>query len=681
MMVSVSTLTRPLQSYPQCQDCGSAGKMYRDELCGTCRNARAREATELNPVAQKAVQDMHAARSLATEYRGLNNAFRPASTSQPQVSSASQASLSLSASTIPTRRGQPPALVPFGLTPPPPITARSLSVTRTIAVIFNYVLSNKKDSRGSSLASTTRSYPHNANMEDIIQDYIDALNVDWEKRSMASLTREDVELRWTLNAQMPERNSEDGTLGHFYDVHQATDHRQMYFGSGTGTGPLKHYKGQVVQLSLLIDIARFDERTGYADAAASGAVPKRGKRGRTSPSTHDNNPVKKPRTQAPPLVSKWVPASTERQFGMPSQTAVTEVLLEFAQLHMNASGAFTASWAEQDVTIRKASIADVPFAAGKTKHVFALDIKINGQWEPHVAKRFFEVGKGPDKVTCEDNATLLELEARRLYYGRYFLEAFHERAEVTGTQDDISQGWDFSTVFLAREHLELEDSTTLKPSPASGLRDSWEELPFSEQDAGVIWMIEPRRSRQVKRWSGTMSHPTHVDKMGATLDAFVHFAYEYSKCSLVFADLQSSKGHLRPITDSAYASERARTSKGHVLFDIMTHSIASDTGIGDHGEDGISTFVSSHQCNALCTALALTEVSPDTHAATRHTQQKQHASKRVQKAIDDWSGSNSGSEPEKDDGELMPRLWKTSSSTRPETIAVDHQDPISSDED
>lgn len=57
-------------------------------------------------------------------------------------------------------------------------------------------------------------------------------------------------------------------------------------------------------------------------------------------------------------------------------------------------------------------------------------------------------------------------------------------------------------------------------------------------------MLEPRRARAVDRWSGTMAHPYHTDKRGATLDAFVHFVYEYSQFVLVFADLQSTSSSL-----------------------------------------------------------------------------------------------------------------------------------------
>jgi len=62
-----------------------------------------------------------------------------------------------------------------------------------------------------------------------------------------------------------------------------------------------------------------------------------------------------------------------------------------------------------------------------------------------------------------------------------------------------------------------------------------------------------------------------------------------------------------------------------ILFDPMSHSrqsyvhlVASlssmnwilirDSGIGDHGPDGINTFTSQHMCNHICQALKLVAI-------------------------------------------------------------------------
>jgi hypothetical protein len=79
-----------------------------------------------------------------------------------------------------------------------------------------------------------------------------------------------------------------------------------------------------------------------------------------------------------------------------------------------------------------------------------------------------------------------------------------------------------SEAFLVREIGE--------PSPASSL------LSF-EQDSAV-WLVEPRRTKAVRKYSGTLVHPSRSDKLGMTLSAFTHFVYEWSGNEIVIADMQ-----------------------------------------------------------------------------------------------------------------------------------------------
>ncbi|EJF58403.1 hypothetical protein DICSQDRAFT_66970, partial [Dichomitus squalens LYAD-421 SS1] len=125
----------------------------------------------------------------------------------------------------------------------------------------------------------------------------------------------------------------------------------------------------------------------------------------------------------------------------------------------------------------------------------------------------------------------------------------------------------------------------------------WNKTSFSKQDAGLVWLLEPERSVAMERWSGTMAHPNHADKRGATLTAFVHFAYVYSHRTLVFSDLQTSSGRLQ------------NGGRGDILFDVMTHTESGDSGIGDYGETGIKTFLADHICNDICVELGLRDIS------------------------------------------------------------------------
>ena len=68
------------------------------------------------------------------------------------------------------------------------------------------------------------------------------------------------------------------------------------------------------------------------------------------------------------------------------------------------------------------------------------------------------------------------------------------------------------------------------PSPASNLA--------LFEDDSAVWLVEPRRTTSVEKYSGTLIHPHRKDKRGATLSAFAHFVYEMSHHELVFADIQ-----------------------------------------------------------------------------------------------------------------------------------------------
>ncbi|KAK7435411.1 hypothetical protein VKT23_019673 [Stygiomarasmius scandens] len=81
----------------------------------------------------------------------------------------------------------------------------------------------------------------------------------------------------------------------------------------------------------------------------------------------------------------------------------------------------------------------------------------------------------------------------------------------------------------------------MTPSPASGVKLE-DYMKVKDQDDGYItWLLEPiRNASTTKKWSGTINHPSHTNKVGDTLHAFVHFAYQYTQNFVVFADLQTA---------------------------------------------------------------------------------------------------------------------------------------------
>jgi hypothetical protein len=73
-------------------------------------------------------------------------------------------------------------------------------------------------------------------------------------------------------------------------------------------------------------------------------------------------------------------------------------------------------------------------------------------------------------------------------------------------------------IFVTDAFLISEMGTT--PSPAS------------------VWLVEPKRTTFVVKYSGTLVHPTRRDKVGIIVTAFAHYIYEASNKELVLADIQ-----------------------------------------------------------------------------------------------------------------------------------------------
>ncbi|KAG6825290.1 hypothetical protein H0H87_009837, partial [Tephrocybe sp. NHM501043] len=49
---------------------------------------------------------------------------------------------------------------------------------------------------------------------------------------------------------------------------------------------------------------------------------------------------------------------------------------------------------------------------------------------------------------------------------------------------------------------------------------------------------------------------------------------------------------------------------GLVLFDVMTHTINGESGIGDFGIEGMVSFLKDHECLDVCCGLGLDKSMP-----------------------------------------------------------------------
>ncbi|KAJ7800434.1 kinase-like domain-containing protein, partial [Mycena olivaceomarginata] len=114
---------------------------------------------------------------------------------------------------------------------------------------------------------------------------------------------------------------------------------------------------------------------------------------------------------------------------------------------------------------------------------------------------------------------------------------------------------------------------------------------ITEDEEGLTWMVERKCPTAVTKFSGTLVHRSHrKDLRSATISAYAHFIFRFSKGSLVVADLQGTPCLVR-------------YNDGLVLFDLMTHTEDGDSGVGDFGRKGIETFVNDHMCTDLCRSL------------------------------------------------------------------------------
>lgn len=86
----------------------------------------------------------------------------------------------------------------------------------------------------------------------------------------------------------------------------------------------------------------------------------------------------------------------------------------------------------------------------------------------------------------------------------------------------------FAEAFLGEEVM-----GEVGPSPASGA----DRNDFVNNE-GPYWLVKEKHAQSMTRYSGTLCHPSHIDKTGFTIVAFAHYLYNYTKKNTVLADIQ-----------------------------------------------------------------------------------------------------------------------------------------------
>ncbi|KAL0578181.1 hypothetical protein V5O48_003812 [Marasmius crinis-equi] len=440
---------------------------------------------------------------------------------------------------------------------------------RTLQVTFQ-ATTIAKTKIGEYLGNATANFAETTPFSQVFTSLVGLWNPVWEKECAESLTIEFVTIR-LLGGYTVLQSSTLGTIGEFYDLNAA---------SILLVNPKKpaNVKGPMLVLQVLIDIRKFEAETG--SNAPWFAKPEKEQRALKRKSVDFSSSVvprsKLARTASGPPISRLL-------LRLGTSVGTTKINVVFGSIKPDDDGTPTVIWMKpgsQNAT--PAYLSDTEHSRGATKIVHKM--VLDGQ--EYAAKRFYNLGKGSGVVSVEENMTEIEQEAFRLHHLDLYFKAFEDHARenrVTIAED----------IRVTDFRLALEDVSGFQgqPSPASGVKS----LDESEVDgnAQIAWLLEKwRGDHPTTKWSGTMAHPSHPGKIGVTLTAFAHFAYESSDRSLVFADLQS--------TLAGSAKECF-----NILFDVMCHTIAGDSGVGDHGLKGIQKFLDDHVCTRKCEDLGL----------------------------------------------------------------------------
>ncbi|KAJ6463929.1 kinase-like domain-containing protein [Mycena sanguinolenta] len=422
-----------------------------------------------------------------------------------------------------------------------------------------------------------------AKFSDMVATGIASFNSTWEEASEASLVRSDLRFSRMNNVHI-----EIGPHSIFRDVLQTILNDSGQNLDKTVPTKFRARKFPTIYLEVHINLEKFYTRTGVSPPRVLIQTKKRVWNDDPSISSSLGVSVLK-RT-------KLAGTRTLRtSFALESPMSnATQVVLFFANHTKDpVTGVQSFTWLTDNPAPHEVLIANEPIAKGKSKLVF----KATYDGVSYVAKRCYSIGQDV-LLSIAINRDELVKEGRTLGRGEFFLNKFKEECEAE--EIDISD-FEVTDFIVAREGVlrsttEAESEKPLVPSPASGIKD-YETLSKEEKDelsadtcliSSVTWLLELERGNiEFRKYSGTLEHPRYTDKQGATINAFQHFTYLESKKTLVLADIQSSESH-NPST------------KTSVLFDLMSHTVPGNSGAGDHGEEGIQTFVKQHQCGQRC---------------------------------------------------------------------------------
>ncbi|KAJ7641738.1 kinase-like domain-containing protein [Roridomyces roridus] len=529
-------------AYPQCLTCGVAWKrLPHTDKCGSCHQKALAASGLVN-------------HSLDTAIQARSNAFS-IRTNRPTQSN--------------SLANKPP-------TPTIPLNTAALDQFRNVGhndadCIKVFVEMRIGKTLSIDLGKTSRPYPPNTPMSEVIDDILQIWNVTWTKSNTFPLTSEKASLRFHGNQNIIP-TTEYLPILDFYQMHKSAPNHEAYFTKMPKQAAST--KGKVLALEIYMS----NEDAKGPDATSKSTGTSTTLKRRKEKENDDAGASKRPR------VSGSLQSAFVRTLPGPEPTQSTKIKIVRAKFNVDpdicdASAEWPSTFTNDT---EEALISNDIFKSGAMKHCYKLSISDKN----YIAKRFFEIGKGRDEVTLKENAHNLTFDAIRCVTAAWFLDKFQESAAQHSVQ--VAQNFEITDVLLVEEVIEDGDA----PSPASGVtREIFEAEP--EASRRIVWMLEPLRNANVTHYSGTNQHPAGSGQLAHTLYSFVHFAYEESNGTVVFADVQGSPGRL------------STNAMGMIIFDLMTHTDEGDSGVGDFGEKGIARWRKQHDCNAFCKALEL----------------------------------------------------------------------------
>ncbi|KAK7452144.1 hypothetical protein VKT23_012249 [Stygiomarasmius scandens] len=408
-------------------------------------------------------------------------------------------------------------------------------------------------------------------MSAVKSQFLTRLNQQWEQKAPGKLQSDEIEFCWPDFLQLS-RHTEHDTVAEVYDTHAAIPGFNMKHllpaGSSAKTSK-KNQAGQFLQLYLNIKTSQVEERYGQSlckELGGSGpsrrstikrkAADLEENSGRISSSQFNGPPVSTFRNQgrgilAPRIVNK--------------SHSTSAVNLRIANVDTSgiAYGDIDMSFDEVDSETAVATISNTVYTAGLSKSVYLGILNSSAK----VFKRL------TDTRSPENGAWALEREFCLLKVGQNMWDEFAACCKERGV--DYTDNFVFTDAILAREII----TPNTCPSIASGVTELGKE---------ITWLIEPRRTSEVTKYSGTMQQVHKNTLPFITMNGFGHFTHYWSHGQMVFVDLQGSP-----------------TKDGQVLFDPMVHTKTGNACLGDAGFDGIRQFIQGHRCNNICRALQL----------------------------------------------------------------------------